>query len=148
MQNMTFAELLANKRGEPGTIPMAHGTEIGSKMTMTNTLQLMKNSKVAPDEAGYAIARKMLTEITGLSFTDDQTHMLLELNPRVRIHLVTTKQVLEPYRSEHVKKELEFAAAHFFLMCSWPHWEPGAQLDTFKALLIKQGVALGFDKAH
>lgn len=149
MQHMTFAELLANKRGEPGVKFMDNGTDFGSKLHVANALQLLKNPKQRPCADGYAMAKAKLTKITGLAFTDSQTKMLLDLYPVVRIHLANTRDIPGPHFSTLILDGLQFAAAHFFLMCSWPSaLEPREQLDAFKALLIKQAVAIGFSKVQ
>ncbi|MBD8615596.1 MULTISPECIES: hypothetical protein [Pseudomonas] len=148
MNSISFAELLANKRGGPGINPLSNGTEFGSQCHVADTLRLLKSVKALPDEYDYALAKSMLTRISGLEFTDDQTKMLLDLNPTVRIHLANLSNI--PHREYRILIQggLQSAVAHFFLMCSWPGAWEGERFYAFRALLIKQGVALGFDKAH
>lgn len=146
MKVMKFAELLANKRGDPGTVPGSNGTMIGSKTTAISGKLNLDNSKLMPDDAQYQYAQAMLTEISGLAFTDQQTRMLLDLYPALRISVVSTRGIPEPYRSDELRKGLQFAVAHFFLMCAWPESETREKLTAFKALLIKQGLAIDFKR--
>lgn len=146
MKVMKFAELLANKRGDPGTVPGSNGTMIGSKTTAISGKLNLDNSKLMPDDAQYQYAQAMLTEISGLAFTDQQTRMLLDLYPALRISVVSARGIPEPYRSDELRKGLQFAVAHFFLMCAWPESETREKLTAFKALLIKQGLAIDFKR--
>lgn len=146
MRVMKFAEVLSNKRGDPGTVPRSNGTMIGSKKTAISAKLSLENSKLVPDADQYRYAQAMLTELSGLAFTDQQTRMLLDLYPASRISVVSTRGIPEPYRSNELRKGLQFAVAHFFLMCAWPESETGEKLSAFKALLIKQGLAIGFKR--
>ena len=146
MRIMKFAEVLANMRGDPGTVPGSNGTKIGSKALAISAKLNLENSKLMPDDAQYQYAQAMLAEISGLAFTDEQTRMLLQLHPALRISVMSTRGIPEPYRSDELRKGLQFAVAHFFLMCSWPESEAGEKLAAFKALLIKQGLAIGFKR--
>jgi hypothetical protein len=48
----------------------------------------------------------------------------------------------------HVRGDLSFAVAHFFLGCRWPKYEDvDVDIDAFVELLKQQAVTMGFEKA-
>ncbi|MBD8088968.1 hypothetical protein IFT48_03165 [Pseudomonas fluorescens] len=103
----------------------------------------MNNVGAIPNAKNYEDARQYLTEFTGLEFTPEQTQSLLDLYPRVRIKLA----VCDGISDTDVRDDLSCAAAHLILGCSWPTYGEQVDMDEFMAMLLSQGLEMGFAKA-
>lgn len=113
------------------------------KMRAESARRELEFLRTKPSAAHYAEAAEHLTMITEVVITSEQAANILDLYPKARILLVEFDGTADTL----VRDELAFAAAHFFLGCSWPLFRDGVDVDAFTALLKKQAVRMGYQES-
>ena len=102
-----------------------------------------ENADLQPTDAAYGEASEYLTEITEVSFDANSTKRLLSLYPLARIGVANANGT----GPTHVRDNLSFAAANFFLGSRWPTFGDKIDVDRFVAILQAEAEALGFKKS-
>ena len=102
----------------------------------------LEHRDAVPTAHDYEQAAEFLTEITELAFSAAQVEAMLSLYPHARIKLA-----VESILSADTREQLSFAAAHFFLGCSWPSIGDDVDTGAFIDLLRRQAFLMGFAAA-
>lgn len=101
------------------------------------------NVDLQPSDVAYREASEFLTEISGVRLEDDEVKRILSLYPHARIKLAEANGT----HPTHVRNDLAFVAAHFFLGSRWPTIGDEVDVDRFVAVLQSEAEALGFMRA-
>lgn len=101
------------------------------------------NRRAMPTAENYIDAAEYLTDLTEVQFSAEQAADLLMLYPQVRIKIA----VYDGIDDTDGRDGLDFAAAHFFLGCSWPTFGDEVDVAAFVSMLKKQATQLGFKTA-
>lgn len=97
-----------------------------------------------PSDEAYAEASNFIAEITELDFSVEATKKLLALYPQTRIKLADSNGT----SPTHVRDDLTFAVANFFLGSRWPTFGDNIDVDRFVEILQQEAKALGFKKSN
>lgn len=119
------------------------GTHYLFRMQRDAARNYWDNVDLQPSDAAYSEASEFLTKITGVSLERDAVKRILNLYPHSRIKLAEANGT----GPTHVRDDLTFVVAHFFLGARWPNFGDKVDVDRFVAILQSEAEALGFKKA-
>lgn len=101
------------------------------------------NVDLQPSDTAYCEASEFLTEITEICLDKDAVKRILSLYPHARIKLSESNGT----GPTHVRDDLSFVVAHFFLGTRWPNFGDKIDVERFVAILKFEAEAFGFKKA-
>lgn len=119
------------------------GTHYIFRMQRDAARSYWDNVNLQPSDAACCEASEFLAEITGVRLEEDAVKRILNLYPHARIKLAEANGT----GPTHVRDDLSFVAAHFFLGARWPNFGDKVDVDRFVAILQSEAEALGFKKA-
>jgi hypothetical protein len=118
------------------------GTHYLFRMHRETVQSYMDKVALQPSDKAYSEASEFLTKITGVYLSGDVVKRILELYPYVRISLAEEGGA----GSTHIRDDLSFVVAHFFLGARWPNFGDKIDVTRFIAILQSEAKALGFGK--
>jgi len=117
------------------------GTALGLRIGRQANLEYLEDRDLVPSEEQYATAAALMSEITELTLSSEQTKAILSLYPHERI-IVARRDGKD---AEYLRAEdISFAAAHFFLNCSWPNYGDEVDMTAFVELLKSEAIRMGY----
>lgn len=119
------------------------GTHYLFRMQRDAARSYLDSVDLQPSDAAYCEASEFLIEITRVNLEKDAVKRILSLYPHARIKLAEAQGT----GPTHVRDELSFVAAHFFLGSRWPNYGDEVDVDRFVAILQSEAEDLGFKKA-
>lgn len=117
-----------------------NGTHYLLSMHRESAKFFLKNTNAQPNEEEYQEIIAYVVEIAGIHLTLSEVIQILALYPHARIKVAEYHGLTDT----HVRDEISFLIAHFFLGCSWPVYHDQIDMDEFIHLLKLQARLMGY----